>query len=180
MAALQAPGMSLAAAGLWITFFWLVIYAVKYSFGRPKSLLPFSQTRRPITDITVKHLNVRLKTEAFNDFHDELSTWLSSDKSPILRQVLLRLYDLGSFVGVIGMLLGFYLLLLTVASFASELLHTGQEGHYSAGTVTKRGLDQVGATSPIAPASDAVRINPIVSLPLRVRGGPTANKTQIH
>lgn len=170
MVALQAPAcMSLAAAGLWITFLWLVVYAVKYSFGRQKSLLPFSQTRRPTTDITVKHLNIRLKTVAFNDFHDELSTRLSPNKSPILRPIFLRLYDLGSLVGVVGMLLGFYLLMLTVVSFASELLHAAQDGHQSANTVAKRGLDHVGATSPVAPASGAVRINPIVSLPSRVR-----------
>jgi S2P endopeptidase len=173
--------MSLAAAGLWIIFFWLVIHTIKYSCRRPKFLLPFSLNRRPNTEVTVKHLNIRLKTEAFNVFHDELSTRLSPDKSWILRQILLRLYDLGSFVGVIGMLLGFCLLFLTVASLSSELLHTGQDGYHSASTVAKRGLNPIGGTTPpIAPASDALRINPIVSLPLRVRGGPTSSTTQIH
>ena len=124
----------------------------------------------------MKHLNIRLKTEVFNVFHDELSTWLSPDKSWVLRQILLRLYDLGSFAGIIGMLLAFYLLFLTVASLSSELLHARQGGHHSA--LTKRGLDPVGDTTPrIAPTSDALRINPIVSLPLRVRGGPTSSTT---
>ena len=173
--------MSLAAAGLWITLFWLVIYTVKYSCRRPKFLLPFSLNRRPTTEVSVKNLNIRLKTEAFNVFHDELSTRLSPDKSWILRQILLRLYDLGSFVGVIGMLLGFCLLFLTVASLSSELLHTGQDGHHTASTVTKRGLDPVGDTTPpIAPASNSLRINPIVSLPLSVRGGATSSTTQIY
>ncbi|KAF8551614.1 hypothetical protein OG21DRAFT_1499000 [Imleria badia] len=152
--------MSLAAAGLWIAFLWLVIHAVKYSYKGPKFLLPFSQTRSPTTEVTVKHLNIRLKTDAFNPFHDQLSAWLSPDKSPILRQLLLRLYDLGSFVGVIGMLLGFYLLFLTVASLSSELLHTGRDGHHTTSTVTKRGLGHV--ASPIAPGSDALRIIPII------------------
>lgn len=161
--------MSLAAAGLWIASLWLVIYALKYSCRRSKALLPLSHIRRPATEVTVKHLNIRLKTDAFNAFHDELSTWLSSDKSQILRQLLLRLYDLGSIVGVIGMVLGFYLLFLTVTSLSSELLHTRQDVLHGTSPLTKRGLDHIDdPTSPVAPASDALRINPIVSLPSRV------------
>lgn len=173
--------MSLAAASLWITSLWLVIYAVKYSSRRPKFLLPFSQNRRPTTEVTVKHLNIRLKTEAFNVFHDELSTWLSPHKSQILRQILLRLYDLGSLVGVVGMLVGFCLLFLTVASLSSEILRTGWDGHHNPSTVTKRGLGYAGDTTPyIASASEALRINPIVSIPLRVCGGFTANAAQCY
>lgn len=169
--------MSLAAASLWITSLWLVIYAVKYSCRRPKFLLPLSQNRRATTEVTVKHLNIRLKTEAFNGFHDELAGWLSPNKSPVLRQRLLRLYDLGSLVGVIGMLLGFCLLFLTVASLSSELLHTGRDGHTSS-TVTKRGLDHTGGTASFA--SDTLKINPIVSFPSGARGGPTTCTAQIH
>lgn len=161
--------MSLAAASLWITSLWLVVYAVKYSSRRPKVLLPFSQSRRPTTEVTVKHLNIRLKTEAFNLLHDELSTRLSPNKSRILRQILLRLYDLGSLVGVIGMLLGFCLLFLTATSLSSEILRTGRDGHHGASTVTKRGLGHAGdATPSITPVSDALRIQPIVSVPLTV------------
>ncbi|KAH0828616.1 hypothetical protein J3R83DRAFT_2946 [Lanmaoa asiatica] len=150
--------MSLAAAGLWITFLWLVIYAVKYSSRRPK----------PTTEVTVKYLNIRLRTEVFNVLHDELSTWLSPNKSRILRNILLRLYDVGSFVGVIGMLLGFCLLFLTAASLFSGILRTGRDGHHGASTVTKRELDHAGDTTPpIASTSDTLRINPIVSILLR-------------
>lgn len=157
----------LPAAGLWITSLWLVIYAVKYASRRPKSLLPFSQNRRPTTEVAVKHLNIRLKTDAFNVFHDKLCTWLSPNNSWILRQILLKLYDLGTLVGVIGMLLGFYLLFLTAASLSSEILHAGQD--HNTNTVTKRGLDHVADTTlPMAPASDLLRINPIVSVPLKV------------
>ena len=161
--------MSLAAASLWITSLWLVIYAVKYSSRRPNLFLPFSQNRKPTTEVTVKYLNIRLKTEAFNVFHDGLSTWLSPNKSRILRRILLRLYDLGSLVGVIGMLFGFCLLFLTVASSSSEILRAQRDGHESASTLTRRGLDYAGDTTPsIASASNALRIHPIVSVPLRV------------
>ncbi|KAG8221575.1 hypothetical protein J3R82DRAFT_1818 [Butyriboletus roseoflavus] len=123
----------------------------------------------PTTEVTVKHLNIRLKTDAFNVFHDELSAWLSPNKSRILRQILLRLYDLGSLVGVIGILFGFCLLFLTAASLSSEILRMQRDGYQGASTLTKRGLEHTGDTTPsIAPASNALRINPIVSIPLRV------------
>lgn len=159
--------MSLPTASFWITLLWLIIYAVKYTSRRPRSLLPSSHNRRLTTELTVKHLNIRLKTEAFNVFHDKLSTWLSHNDSQILRQILLKLYDLGSLLGVIGMLLGFSLLFLTVASLSSEILHAGR--NHSANTVTKREFDYVAdPTTPTAPASDLLRINPIVSIPFKI------------
>ncbi|KAF8128436.1 hypothetical protein EV363DRAFT_423617 [Boletus edulis] len=152
--------MSLAVTCLWIAFLWLVIYAVKYSRRRPKLLLPSSHARRRTTEVTVKHLNIRLKTQAFNAFHDKLSARLSSNDYRILRQILLRLYDLGSFIGIIGMLVGFCLLFFTVASSSSELLRTGRGG--STSTLMKRALHHGDITLPTAPPSNAPRINPII------------------
>ncbi|KAG6369924.1 hypothetical protein JVT61DRAFT_1603 [Boletus reticuloceps] len=174
--------MSLAVTCLWIAFLWLVIYAVKYSRRRPKFLLPSSHTRRPTTEVIVKYLNIRLKTQAFNAFHDKVSARLSSNDSRTLRQILLRLYDLGSFIGIIGMLVGFCLLFFTVASSSSELLRTGRDGHHSTSTstLTKRALHHGDITVPTAPPSNALSINPIVSLPLRVRGDSITSTAQIH
>lgn len=153
--------MSLAAASLWVAFFWLAVYAVKYSSRRPTSILPVSQHRRPTIEVTVKQLSLRLKTEAFNVFHDQLSASLSPSNPTFLRQILLKLYDLGSLLGVVGMLLGFCLLFLTLASLSSEILRAG-----GVNKLTKRGLDYV--TGGTAPVSDLPRINPIVSISFKV------------
>ena len=169
-----APDMSLAAVALWIALLWLVVHTVKYARSRPKFILPFSQNRSPTIGVTVKHLNIRLKTVALNGLHDELSTQLSPNKSRTLRRILLRLYDLGSGVAVVGMLLGFCLLLLTVVSLSSELLHTGHDVRHGASTVMKRGLDDAGQMAP------AYRINPIVSLPSSLRGSSTTRSAQFH
>ncbi|KAF9219284.1 hypothetical protein BS17DRAFT_717951 [Gyrodon lividus] len=152
--------MSLAAAGLWISCVWLVIYAVKYLSRRPKLLLPFSQSRRPSTEISVKNLNLRLKTEAFNALHDELSIRLSSNASPTMRQILLWLYDLGSVISVIGMLAAFSLLLSTAVTLSQDVLGTRHVAHQSTNTVAKRGLDHVEDT--VALGHNAFTINPII------------------
>ncbi|KAF8841485.1 hypothetical protein BDN67DRAFT_928192, partial [Paxillus ammoniavirescens] len=155
--------MSLAGGGLWISCLWLLIYAVKYSSRRPKSLLPFSQSRRPSTEVSLKNLHLRVKTEVFNTFHDELSARLSSKPSAILRQTLLRLYDIGSIISTIGMLAAFCLLLSTVVTLSLDILRTRHVAHQSTSLVTKRGMDHGEDTfSSIAPGHNTFTINPII------------------
>ncbi|KIK93106.1 hypothetical protein PAXRUDRAFT_145793 [Paxillus rubicundulus Ve08.2h10] len=155
--------MSLAVGGLWVSCLWLVIYAVKYSTRRPKSLLPFSQSRRPSTEVSLKNLKIRVKTEVFNAFHDELSTRLSSKPSAMLRQTLLRLYDLGSLISVIGMLAAFCLLLSTTVTLSLDVLRTRHVSHQNTSVVARRGVHRDEDTfSSNAPGHNAFTIHPII------------------
>ncbi|KAG9311346.1 hypothetical protein JVU11DRAFT_8448 [Chiua virens] len=113
------------------------------------------QLSQNTTELVVRHLHARLKTDAFNGFHDKLSVSLSANNARTARQILLRLYDLGSLIGLVGMLLGFALLFFTVASLSSDILHAGRIH-----SITKRATDYT--EDSIRPASDGLRINPII------------------
>ncbi|KAH7890390.1 hypothetical protein F5I97DRAFT_1799357 [Phlebopus sp. FC_14] len=158
--------MSLASTSLWISCVWLVIHAFKHSSKRSNPVLPLSQGRRQITDVTVRNLNLRVKTQAFNALHDGLSNFLLSGASRQLRQAFLWFYDLGSFLSAIGMLVALGLLAWTTITLSASVLE--QRSATTSGVLSKRGTELLGDSSRTS-SSHSFAVNliiPGVTVPL--------------
>ncbi|KAG6873700.1 hypothetical protein C0995_012162 [Termitomyces sp. Mi166 len=124
--------MSLASAFLVLTLVWVAIYALNYllrSF-KTRSLLPSTTSTRhaqrnnwteSTTTVVLKGLHLRVQTTAWNLSHDILSTSLGSRQKACLRRVLMQFYDLGSVVGLMGMVITLGFLLTTGSTSAVSL-----------------------------------------------------------
>lgn len=154
-------GMTVVLTVLWVTCFWLVVYCVKYLSRSSRQLLPFFQPRRQTVEVSVKDLHLRIKTNALNVLHDELCDSLSSDECRRLKRALLRLYDLGSLVGVIGMIGA----LLLLWSITANLLMSMAWASFnrSPSSLVKRGVEsEVGGLTPTLAGNGAFSVRAII------------------
>lgn len=142
---------------LWLSLLWLAVYGVKHWLKRTKPLLPFSQGRRPIVEVEVKHLHLRVKTHALNGLHDGLCKDLSSEQCRLLKRILLHLYDFGCVMTAIGMTTALVLLWWTTADLFMSVARTLSSSASS--TLARRGLehDSSGVSN-----NDRLSVTPII------------------
>lgn len=123
---------SLPSSFLVLTVFWAAIHAIYYLFkpSRAQSILPSNArfSRRNIwnsssTQVILRNLHLRVQTTAWNLPHDLFASSLKRSHGLFLAQSLRRVYDLGSVLGVLGMLAAVGLLSLTTGMTALSLIH---------------------------------------------------------
>ncbi|KAI6121204.1 hypothetical protein F5141DRAFT_504202 [Pisolithus sp. B1] len=153
--------MTVALAVLWVLCFWFVVYVVKYLSRSSRQLLPLFRPRRQTVEVAVKNLHLRVKTNALNVLHDELCYSLSSDECRLLKRVLLHLYDLGSLVGVMGMIGALLLLWSITANLLMSMANTSFNSSH--GSLVKRGLEiEVGELTPVLAGNGAFSVRAII------------------
>ncbi|KAL4080055.1 hypothetical protein V8B97DRAFT_2054053 [Scleroderma yunnanense] len=141
---------------LWIALFWLVLYGAKHWFKKAKPLLPLAQGRKPIVEVEVAHLHLRVKTHVLNGYHDGLCKDLSSEKCRLLKRTLLQLYNLGAAMAVIGMATVLVLLWWTTADLFTKTQSSG-----TSNTPAKRDLER-DPSSISTPDNGAFTVTPII------------------
>ncbi|KAH7919843.1 hypothetical protein BV22DRAFT_1099015 [Leucogyrophana mollusca] len=151
-----------AFAAFCVSCAWLVVHGVKVLSRRWKPLLPLSQGRRRSTEITVKNVHLRIQTTIFNARHDALSAHFASREYLHVKQAICYFYHVGSFLGVIGMLGAFALLLWTTATLCGSVFFSG-DSITRAEALVKRSFEE----DNIAPISntqsrDAFAVRPII------------------
>lgn len=126
--ALSTPTpMSLWTLGLSLTSIWLAIHTLNellLSRSRSLSLLPTPTSvasRASSTQVLVKKLHLRIQTTRWNILHDKLAARLASRRSLRLKTILAAFYDVGSVLGLLGMISAIGLLLWTTAQVAFSL-----------------------------------------------------------
>ncbi|KAG6833021.1 hypothetical protein H0H87_012279 [Tephrocybe sp. NHM501043] len=103
-----------------LALIWVGIHGVNHVLKRSaRSLLPLASVRSDWT-VVLKGLHLRVQTTRWNGPHDVLAASLQHTR---LVRVLRSVYDLGSVVGVLGMLAALAFLLVTGAASAVSLFH---------------------------------------------------------
>ncbi|KAI6169689.1 hypothetical protein EDD17DRAFT_1748834 [Pisolithus thermaeus] len=153
--------MTVALAVVWVLCFWFVVYTVKYLSRSSRQLLPLFQPRRQTVEVAVKNFHLRVKTNALNVLHDELCYSLSSDEYRLLKRVLLHLYDLGSLVGVMGMIGALLLLWSITANLLMSMARASFNSSHS--SLVKRGLEiEVGEITPALAGNGPFSVRAII------------------
>ncbi|KAI0354020.1 hypothetical protein OH77DRAFT_1426424 [Trametes cingulata] len=140
----------------WLSVFWSALYAFRYHRRRARrvSTLPgLTSSARPastelfrssVTRITLDKCHLRYQSTAWNALHQSSSARLA--KRTDWRTALQLVYDVGSLLGVLGMLGSVLLLVWTTLQLASTLYagstHVGS--HVSAGGIRKRDFNDYG------------------------------------
>lgn len=152
----------MASLVFWLALFWLAVHGAKLWFKRTKPLLPLTQGRRPVVEVEVKHLHLRVKTHVLNGLHDRLCKDLASEQCRLPRRILLKFYDLGSVMAAIGMATTLILLWWTTVDLFMSVARTPSNGPPD--TLTRRGLEyNSGKVSTLA-ENGGFTVTPIVSL----------------
>ncbi|KAG6331927.1 hypothetical protein ID866_7160 [Astraeus odoratus] len=165
--------MTFIAVVLWAAGFWMTVYGVKYLSHRSKPVLPLSNglRRRPTVEVTVKNLHLRVETPVLNALHDGLCRVLVLDNHRSLRGFFIKLYDLGSAIGIIGMVAALVLLWgLMVNLFMSAL---SLQSTSRPSSLVKRAFDQPLEAQPLISGFDddgMFAVRPIVRLVFKVAG----------
>ena len=154
--------MSFGTLCLSLTIFWLAIHALSTLFPNHTTLLPTTapRLRASSTHITVKHLHLRIQTTTWNSVHDQLATRLASKPFRRARKALNCFYDIGSVVGVLGMVVGVGVLIWTLGELGVGVIGklSAQEGQV--GGIVKRALE---SSRIIQTERTTSLLNPIVS-----------------
>lgn len=155
--------MTLALTILWVPCFWLVVHSFKYLSKRSKPILPLSRSRRRV-DVIVKNLHLRVKTQAFNRRHNAISNILASNDRLTTKRTLLLLYDLGSVIAMIGMVIALALLGVMAVNLLVSVAKIKNKS--TLGALVKRGLENDSGDG--SPAStiiprNTLSVQPIVS-----------------
>jgi S2P endopeptidase len=148
--------MSLGTLALSLTILWLAIHAldrlVRTHHRKHASILPSTSARNNIntTHVTLHHIHLRIQTTTLNSTHERLSSAFSTKRFERLRNLLCWFYDLGSGVGVVGMVVGVSVLVWTVGELVGVSV-----GRKMGRRVVKRALDAAQPRTSL--------LNPIVS-----------------
>ncbi|KAI0325561.1 hypothetical protein GY45DRAFT_1330103 [Cubamyces sp. BRFM 1775] len=117
--------------GLWLSLFWAALYGFRHYRRRTqrKSTLPSLTSsirptstdlfKSPTTRITLQNFHLRYHSTAWNALHQSSTARLA--KRTEWRFVLQSVYDMGSLLGVLGMLGSVALLLWTTIQLSSSL-----------------------------------------------------------
>lgn len=113
--------MALASVVYPISLFWLILHAIhRFWITRtPQSILP-SHGRAPSrglglpVKITLRHVYLRIDTNALNDDHDRLAVAFAKRRRALWTRAVIAFYDLGSIAGALGLFIALYLVLSTV------------------------------------------------------------------
>lgn len=113
----------------YVSLFWAVVYLLYYVSLRLRqqhlssSVLPIPSSasrgvtrnlyKSPSTQITLHRLSLRIQSTVFNTKHDSLTETLSMATWSRVRNGLVHFYDLGSILGLVGMLGSLLLLMWT-------------------------------------------------------------------
>ncbi|KAI0828575.1 hypothetical protein BC628DRAFT_1409160 [Trametes gibbosa] len=136
----------------WLALFWLALYALRYhrrqashtstlpsltSSARPSSTELF---RSPATRITLEQCHLRFQSTAWNALHQSSTARIA--KRHDWRRALELVYDVGSVLGVLGMLGSVLLLVWTNAQLSSALYMrlAYQQSAHPHGEILKREL----------------------------------------
>jgi hypothetical protein len=114
------PFMFIAAVAS-VSILWIALHL--FSRSTRGNVLPISASpfQKRHTKVTLKHLYLHVQTTACNRCHEAVSVALRRHDKSKVRWFLTRFYDLGSIVGVLGMLGAFGMLLWTFAGQATNL-----------------------------------------------------------
>lgn len=133
------------ASELWsllyyVTLFWAFVYALFYAALRYRRHTIASDLPAPLslgsrgitrnffksssTQVTLHKLSLRVHSTAFSSTHDHLTEVLWNPARSRARNALTRFYDMGSLLGVVGMLSSLFLLIWTSMRMLNIL--TGQ------------------------------------------------------
>ncbi|KAG6918082.1 hypothetical protein DXG01_016534 [Tephrocybe rancida] len=179
-------GNNSMAALLVLTFIWAAIHALNYLLKPSSShtLLPSTAFTRysqrnawseSTTTVVLKGLHLRISTTYWNLSHDLLSTSLKNGRIAGLNRVVKRLYDLGTVMGLIGMLAALGFLLTTggvsAVSLANKLwgstAHTPSTPSEVVGALSKRSVDAAPGGPEAHTSSSFIKpIIPGVTVPL--------------
>lgn len=163
--------MALASILYPIFLFWLILHAVHrfWTARTPQSILP-SHGRVPSrglglpVKITLKHVYLRIDTNALNDAHDRLAVAFAKRRRALWTRAVIAFYDLGSVAGALGLFVALYLVLSTVlwslrlswtVSAASKPVYTT----FSKRQFTEQDVGMAGSASRDAPVQLIVRIS---------------------
>lgn len=153
--------MTLALTILWVPCFWLVVHSFKYLSKRSKPILPLSRSRRRV-DVIVKNLHLRVKTQAFNRRHNAISNILASNDRLTTKRTLLLLYDLGSVIAMIGMVIALALLGVMAVNLLVSVAKIKNKS--TLGALVKRGLENDSGDG--SPASTIIPRNTLSVQPI--------------
>ncbi|OSD07677.1 hypothetical protein PYCCODRAFT_1401627 [Trametes coccinea BRFM310] len=146
-------------ASIWLLALWSALYALRYYRRRNRRIttLPSLTSsswpastelfKSPVTRITLNNLHLRYQSSAWNALHQSSSARLS--KRTEWRRALQLVYDIGSALGVLGMLGSVLLLAWTSVQLAASLFvqstrpNTPEQRHGFA----KRELSEDGGTT---------------------------------
>ncbi|KAI9068996.1 hypothetical protein FKP32DRAFT_1671751 [Trametes sanguinea] len=165
---------------LWLVVFWAALYALRYYRRRNRRIttLPSLTSsswpastelfKSAVTRITLSKLHLRYQSTAWNALHQSSSARLA--KRTEWRRALQLVYDIGSVLGVLGMLGSVLLLAWTSIQLASSMFsHSAQvDAPEQSRQFSKRELPEDDATAAHeSPASPALQlIIPGVTVPL--------------
>ena len=158
------PWMTLGTLCLCLTCLWLVIHALNYfilTCHRPSVLPTFTTPRnRNTTQITLKHIHLRIQTTAWNSAHERLTSRLARKRYDAVRKGMCLFYNLGSGAGVVGMVLVICILGWTLGGLAVRLVRRFAVREDGVNGIVKRALEDTHVVQTVRTTSF---IKPIVS-----------------
>ncbi|KAI0712062.1 hypothetical protein C8Q76DRAFT_768815 [Earliella scabrosa] len=149
--------MGVEAAVLWLSSFWLALYALRHhrrqkhrglSLPAPTSVSTSSPElfRTRETRVTLRNLHLNIQSTAWNASHQYLAARLK--RRDRWRAVLLLAYDIGSVLGVLGMLGSVLLLAWTAVRLAFSWYDPPSLPHTPSGTAALHKRDVVAYGTP--------------------------------
>ncbi|KAF8154677.1 hypothetical protein B0H34DRAFT_783787 [Crassisporium funariophilum] len=173
--------MSLGSATVLLASIWCIIHLLNYAVNRKGlSVLPTNQ-RNPgsiphrysirnshTTQVSLKALHLRISTTAWNGYHDVLAAHLARRGKYKLNWFFRWGYNLGTVVGILGMLTGlavlFWLSASSVWNLFQMLSNRGPITIYDTLDLARRSVDNdnITPTPGIDSTSQYLRITPII------------------
>lgn len=144
--------MSLVRPILVFAGIWTTVHVVHYCLNssRDQPLLPSSRPSRRRnssgTSVILNKFHLRIQTSSWNSLHDVLTNRFARRRT--LRKIIINFYNVGSIMGVLGMLGATVLMIWTCYQTAMLLLKSSAPpAPIEAPLLVKRGLDTTSSLS---------------------------------
>ena len=119
--------MSLGSGIFVLIAIWCTIHLLFYTLTRkPSSILPTNaqpRSYRRHTRVSLHSLHLKISTTAWNTYHDTLSSFLARRGKHKLNTLFKIIYDLGTIVGAVGIVVAVAALVWICTHSAWMLLH---------------------------------------------------------
>ena len=148
-----------------ISLFWLALHRfLKPSTSARRSLLPsHALTRRTHSEFTLYGVHLRYEYTGWNAAHAALGRWLADERRRGIRRVVVGIYECGTVLGLVGMVVALGLMGRTVITLM---------GHIISATSTK--YDSNSVTNTTMTLLKRAFVNGATSPPIETTGSPSA------